>query len=135
MLIPLLLGITLCYYYTSIPYRSHEDVLSKLKQLAQYLRLSDNARKRIDNMFIVVDKVTYTENKRIIHLCVNKDDLLFDKDTVLIAAIHELAHVIYDGNGHTYEFREIERELLDKALEKGMITKLLVNPSYPCSNV
>ena len=62
---------------------------------------------------------SYSVNKgQKISICIrNKDNSFIDNNTVIFVVIHELAHVMTDSIGHTKEFWDNMKYLLEKAEE------------------
>jgi hypothetical protein len=133
MILPLLLGLGLGYFALTVPYNHQSPLKEMLTTLAQSVDLSSRAKARVAKMTITIGDSSKTYNKTDIYLCTNKrDGTPFDNETILIAAIHELAHVICDEEGHTPEFNRIERALLDEAKRRSYISRGRVDPLYPC---
>lgn len=70
----------------------------------------------------------------IIRMClVDRYGMRFDDDTICIAFIHELAHVLSTDEGHTDGFYEIEDELIGAAQILGYLSETSqVDSYYPC---
>jgi hypothetical protein len=127
MLLLLFLSLGLAYYSTQIQHIEYPQLLRNLKELTSTMNLDESARKRVNEMIIVNDdNYTYTVDKRVIHLYNG------DANSMKIAAIHELAHVICDDIHHTKKFYEIENQLLQTALKCNLIHSTLISPEYPC---
>lgn len=59
----------------------------------------------------------------------------YDEDTIKLAIIHEMSHVIYGGENHPKEFYDIERKLKDVAIHTNHLHgESQVDPMYPCVN-
>lgn len=127
MLVPLLLSLGLVYYSSSVRHATQTKLTNKLKELTRHLELSDNVRRRVNEMYIVNDTYTFTVDKREIHLHNSKD-----KNSMIVAAIHELAHVVCDDLHHTSKFYSIENELLQRALTSKLIHNTKISSDYPC---
>ena len=67
---------------------------------------------------------SYSVNKgQKISICIrNKDNSFIDNNTVIFVVIHELAHVMTDSIGHTEEFWDNMKYLLEKAEEINIYT-------------
>ena len=67
---------------------------------------------------------SYSVNKgQKISICIrNKDNSFIDNNTVIFVVIHELAHVMTDSIGHTEEFWDNMKYLLEKAEEMKIYT-------------
>ena len=65
---------------------------------------------------------TFTENKSTIYLCVRdpKTGMYYDMNTIMYVALHELAHVLSQKEGHTQEFLTNFNILLKKAIAAGI---------------
>ena len=61
----------------------------------------------------------YTENKRVITLCLKNPDTgqYYDFNTIMYVALHELGHVVSKTHGHNEEFKLNFSTLLRKAAE------------------
>jgi hypothetical protein len=66
-------------------------------------------------------------------LTTNQRRQRYSEDTIRLAIIHELAHIIYGGKEHPPEFVRVEALLRDTAIQRGYIRdSSYVDPSYPC---
>tara|TARA_B100000902_G_C27230707_1_gene874643 strand:+ start:693 stop:1277 length:585 start_codon:yes stop_codon:yes gene_type:complete len=67
---------------------------------------------------------SYSVNKgQKISICIrNKDNSFINNNTVIFVVIHELAHVMTDSIGHTEEFWDNMKYLLEKAEEINIYT-------------
>ena len=82
-------------------------MLSKIHPIANQITLNSS------------DK-SYTLNKSDIYLCLKEPDgEYYNKNMLIMVAIHELAHVLCKSVGHTNEFWTIYDELLEKASKLG----------------
>lgn len=70
----------------------------------------------------------YTENKKVITLCLQDPDsgVYYDMNTIMYVALHELAHVISKSHGHNDEFKMNFAKLLKQGTEAG-----IYDPSRP----
>ncbi len=70
----------------------------------------------------------YTENKSIITLCLKdpKSGYVYDMNTIMYVALHELAHMCSRTKGHDEEFQKNFTKLLKKATRLG-----IYNPNIP----
>ena len=133
MLPALLLGITLGYFALTVPHSPGSKIKEDLIGLTRGMSLSLGSRRRLSQVLIVNGEITLTQDKRLIYLCTSgPDGQPFDINTVRVAAIHELAHVICEEEGHGPSFQSTEEELLSRAERMGYITSRRVDPSYPC---
>ena len=107
-------------YYT----RSKEKTKGGLLQhIHQRLLELDPAAKRV---FLVEGNRSFTRNKRMISLCTRRmDGTLYSMNDLMTVAIHELAHVKFDGDSshHPDTWTTIFEDLLDKADRMGIINK------------
>ncbi len=80
-------------------------------------------------MKIVKGNKSYTVNKKKIYLCLydKKTGELYNKNMLVYVLLHELAHVLNEGNpdpqqdiGHTEAFHAVFDKLLDRAEELGV---------------
>ena len=131
MLLVLLLGLVLGHYALSVPH-SPPGLKDKLQQLAYSIPLSSEAKNRVANVELLISHSSQTHNKRRIYLCISNNGRNFDTNTIFNAAIHELAHVICDDEGHTDNFKTIERRLQAEALKRRYISNVHIDSSYPC---
>jgi hypothetical protein len=66
---------------------------------------------------------TYTTNKSSMAFCISprsSDLRLYDLNTMMYVAIHELAHIASDSIGHTDEFKTKFINLLKKGIQLGI---------------
>jgi predicted metal-dependent hydrolase len=68
---------------------------------------------------------TYTTNKSSMVFCISPRTIenttkLYDINTMMYVAIHELAHIASDSVGHTDEFKRNFADLLKKGIEIGV---------------
>lgn len=76
---------------------------------------------------------SYTKNKKDISLVTNLNNQSFTNQTLIMVAIHELAHILSKSNQHTTEFYDIEKILIDKAIKLNYILPdEKIDPNYPC---
>jgi hypothetical protein len=83
----------------------------------------------------VSDTETYVKNQRDIYLVVwnEEQNKLFDHNTLLGAALHELVHILCPEPGHPPLFDQIEDHLVDLSIELGLYDpNQASDPSYPC---
>ena len=95
----------------------------------------DNVKRLVENFNPTTIKETlptseytaYTENKgEKLAFCLNKNknnnDNLIDSNTLLFVAIHEIAHIMTESVGHTDEFWQNFKFLLEHAVELKIYT-------------
>jgi hypothetical protein len=78
----------------------------------------------------------YTENKEVITLCLKDPDsnTVYDINTVMYVALHELAHVITPEGAeeHGEEFKRNFTKLLKEGSERGIYNPSIPMPSTYC---
>lgn len=96
-----------------------------LSKRPNFQRLLDNFKPtHIQENLTESEHTSYSENKgeRIV-LCIrNKDpgQALIDKNTVMFVFLHELGHLMTESTGHTQEFWDNFKELLQEAVRDGI---------------
>jgi hypothetical protein len=77
---------------------------------------------------------SYTENKSTIYICCKdpKTGLYYDDDVLIYVCLHECAHVLSSRYGHHDQFKEIFRNLLDKARQVGVYKRGTIVPKNYC---
>jgi hypothetical protein len=72
--------------------------------------------------------------KPIIYICFEDVNMIrFDDETITIAFIHELAHVLSPGEGHDENFMIVERNLTNAAIDMDYIDDdSQIDVRYPC---
>lgn len=77
---------------------------------------------------------SFTENKQVITLCIRDPETkrYYDMNTLVMVALHELAHCISTSVGHGKEFKERFAELLQKAEKIGIYDPLIPMPKTYC---
>ncbi len=115
------------------------SIKSNLNKLVQYLKenhISDPRIKRLaskfnpDNISESLPGTSYTsysvnKGEKIV-FCIrakNKQENLEDVNTMMFVAIHEIAHIMTISVGHTEEFWDNMRYLLQKAIKVGVYQK------------
>jgi hypothetical protein len=115
------------------------SIKSNLIKLVQYLKdnhISDPRIKRLatkfnpDNISESLPGTSYTsysvnKGEKIV-FCIrakNKQENLEDVNTMMFVAIHEIAHIMTTSVGHTEEFWDNMRYLLQKAIKVGVYQK------------
>lgn len=66
---------------------------------------------------------SYTLNKRDIYFCLtprSHDIYVYDINTLMFVAIHELAHICSKSTGHTEEFKNNFRDLIKHSINLGV---------------
>ena len=108
-----------------------EKIRQRLYAIAQQAKVS------IPNEFSVLESdYPYTRNKTTIHLPIRKGSILYDDNTLMHVAIHELAHVICpteDTKNHGPVFLSIEKHLQESSSFLGFYDpEKPIDDSYPC---
>jgi len=115
--------------------RTTEKLRYIVENLGQRYPDRDNVKRLVDNFNPTTIKETlptseytaYSENKgEKLAFCLNKNknnnDNLIDSNTLLFVAIHELAHIMTESVGHTDEFWQNFKFLLEHAVELKIYT-------------
>jgi hypothetical protein len=109
-----------------------QDILLRLTANLRYLtdpskfsfngELAPLARTNImDNITFEEGFKSFTENKQRVTLCLrNQHGDLYDQNSLMYVALHELAHVVNDELQHTAKFRRIFDALLKHATANGL---------------
>jgi predicted metal-dependent hydrolase len=116
------------------------QIKSNLEKLVNYLKNNNSKDERIQRLvekfnpenisesIAGSDYTSYSVNKgeKIVFCIRSKDDKqeLEDINTMMFVAIHELAHIMTKSIGHTDEFWENMRYLLEKAIKLGIYNKI-----------
>tara|TARA_B100001027_G_scaffold173430_1_gene124731 strand:+ start:2318 stop:2764 length:447 start_codon:yes stop_codon:yes gene_type:complete len=90
----------------------------------------DNPSIPLDDLIIYEGDQSYTYNKKKIYLCLTDGNSNYEYDSIMFVAIHELAHVICDENGHTEKFWRINDELLEIAKNTKIYYGSQINRNY-----
>ena len=115
------------------------SVTGKCKNMVEYMKKThpnDERTKRLDEGFnpkkinetLPTSELTaYSENKgEKLAFCLNKkkhnNDNLIDSNTLMFVAIHEIAHIMTTSVGHTEEFWNNFKFLLENAVELKLYT-------------
>lgn len=80
---------------------------------------------------------SYVSNKENIYLVLRHPERgnFFDYSTLLQVAIHEMAHIICIDANHSKLFHQIEGQLKDRAISKGLLPSYFQpDPDYPCQD-
>ena len=94
---------------------------------------------RYSSIPIVPDTSSYTEDKRVIGLCVKNpySGKYYNIDTVMHVALHELTHVLDDdyetGHNHSPEFHQKFNMILSRAKKAGIYNPNTRVPINYCS--
>ena len=115
--------------------RTTENIEYLVKNVGQRYPSRDNVKRLVENFNPKTIKETlptseytaYTENKgEKMAFCLNKkknnDDNLIDANTLMFVAIHEVAHIMTESIGHTEEFWNNFKFLLENAVELKIYT-------------
>lgn len=109
------------------------------EKIAEIIAILDEIcyRSNIDPSYSieVSDTHTYVENKYAIHLVVwnQEKNCLYDDQTLISAAIHELTHILCPGRDHSPLFNSMEEHFQDLAIEIGVFDpEKDPDSTYPC---
>jgi hypothetical protein len=80
--------------------------------------------------------ITFTDNYERIYIVVTREDgSLFDRNTLNLAALHELVHVLTRSSDHNSHFEDVYTYLFDIAVNmKECDRDNDVDANYPCQN-
>lgn len=118
----------------------------------QYILKSDNRGMRSlkgekTSLFLTVNissEFTYVKNKKDIYLVFTDREgkTMYPFSTLLLVGIHELSHILNQGDHHNQLFYTIEQELIDTAFEMELFGSLndinhtvMIDPTYPCHHM
>lgn len=121
-MVPELLLIILLFYAILVQVDNSPVVVrvdSILKKLAPTYRFE----------VVETDNVTRCVGKKRIELKVRNRLKEFKFDVVLLAAIHELAHIVSNEVGHTAKFKRNEKQLIEAATSAGYLSKVVEDDS------
>ena len=109
------------------------DLHLKLQQLISYTRQTDpdhpgvrrlaqKFRGKISERTAESVYTSYTVNKgEHVHMCIRQtDNTLVDRNTIFYVGLHEMAHIMTVGQGHTDEFKANFKFLVQRALDHGL---------------
>ena len=86
-----------------------------------------NNRDILNEVSLYKGDKSYTINKHKIFLCLKDENAeYYPNSTLLYVLLHEISHSICNSVGHTEEFDQIFKELLDEATKQG-----IYDPSIP----
>ncbi len=135
----IIMVIFFCYqvYSYYLEYKNDKnEIIQQVKKdlnviyVAYYKRKGMSPAIPLEDLIIYQGDQSYTYNKKKIYLCLNDGDYSYDYDSIMYVAIHELAHVICDENGHTEKFWRINDELLEIAEDTKVYYGSKVNRQY-----
>lgn len=123
-----LLALAIIYYQIKDHYSQDDPMIQKLKRIVS--EISPEAASKIR---IYKGDKSYTINKRNVYLCL-KDEKgeYYSLNTLVYVLCHEISHVLCKSVGHTEEFDEIFRQILDKAAKMGYYDPNLKIPQDYC---
>lgn len=126
------------WYITSqggISYGSSSDSSLSAHPMLDQVRMNfAKIDPKFGNIPLREGKSAYTENKRIITLCLVDPDskVHYDVNTIMYVALHELAHVISKKHGHGDEFKRNFNMLLRKGAQLGIYDPRKPIPTSYC---
>jgi len=110
---------------------SSKKNLFKLRELNEKLKtiISNYPNNKSIN-YTLTESSDYTKvfNKKEIHLFIG----IYNDHTLLNALIHEVSHVICEEDNHTNKFDEINKKLLDIAINSKLLILSKIENDYPC---
>lgn len=124
-----LLGVAI--FFITRPPRDDTDKEPMLLKVRQNFSLLDPDYTKIP---LAEGGSSYTENKSAITLCLRDPETgeLYDINTIMYVALHELAHVISKNHGHGSEFKDNFEKILKKAASIGIYDPTRSIPSNYC---
>ena len=111
------LGISLEKLINSLQNKDRKESIQRLKDSFDPDHITENIP---GSMY-----VAYSVNKgEELSICIREKDTekFLDSNTVLFVAIHELAHIMSESTGHTEEFWDNMKYLLEEASKQGIYT-------------
>ena len=103
--------------YLKIVVTKVNKIFTQNKTFYGELDILNSNRDLLKRIPVIPSNRSYTVNKKIVHVCVKKDDgTYYDQNTVIYVLIHELAHVLCTEYGHTENYYKIFDELLEEAI-------------------
>ena len=116
IVVVIVLAFTIRSYYQN---RNEADSNPTLREIRRRFK---KISPEFENIPLRSGNSAYTENKSIITLCLKDPhtDHVYDINTLMYVALHELAHYISSSTGHGNEFTHNFDILLRKAKELGV---------------
>jgi hypothetical protein len=117
IIVVLLLALSVCLWVVK-----HREHFGPRNEDIEYIkRLIIPVHEEISNIEFFEADESYTEDKKQVFLCMrDSKGKLYDDNTLVYVALHEMAHVLCNSIGHTPEFDSIFDYLLLKAYELGI---------------
>lgn len=73
-----------------------------------------------ENVLKIAGSTSFTIDKKDIYLCLkDNNNNYYDKNLLMLVAVHEYSHIICKSQNHTKEFQEINKYILGKCIEMG----------------
>jgi len=73
-----------------------------------------------ENIYGIMGETSFTVNKKDVYLCLKGDDgVYYEKNLIMMVAVHEYAHILCNSQDHTPEFHSINKFVLGKAVLWG----------------
>mgnify|MGYP005614060137 CR=1 FL=1 len=116
VLLVLILILVIVYFFSKRSSYSHtHPVLDHIRRV--FVCIDD----RYKDIVLRIGNSSHTLNKSVISLCIYQPgtDILYDLNTLVYVALHELAHVASVTEHHTPEFKKNFVEMLEKAEKCG----------------
>ena len=116
-------------------FKRHEPILHSLKtdieKLVPYLTHDEIIK--LSQLRLQPDIKSYTINKKDMHLCLeDANGKYYEKNMLIYATLHELAHIFCDEIGHTIKYHKIFARLLDIAENINIYDSKLILPKKYC---
>jgi len=116
-------------------YQKHKPLLMNIQDKISYMipYFDKDEKLRLSKLKLQPDIKSYTINKHDMHLCLEKPDgNYYDENILMYVALHELAHVFCNEEGHTPAYYKIFERLLGIAHEIGIYDAAQQLPKEYC---
>lgn len=110
------------FKFIEVKYKDDEKVQKYVKIFNERYK-TENLYER--NVYDENSDTSYIINKTKIVLCIrDKDGIFHDMNTIMMVALHEVAHMLCEEYGHNNEFLKINDFLCDEAINLGIYKKV-----------
>lgn len=107
--------------YSTIEHYTNDPILKEIQKELSVLH------PKFRDVDINQGNKSYTINKKKVYICLkDENDRYYNKNMLVYVVLHEYAHILCKSIGHSSEFFEIFRQLLNKAAQMG-----LYDPNIP----
>lgn len=130
MLLELLLFLIVIWIWSSCNNNTDEEILIRLQR--DIHKIVPNAEYQLISS---QEGRTFVVDKKRIYLVIRDHETgkIYDYQTLLYVTIHELAHILTPDISHSHSFRQMEKHLLQRAVEKDLLPERFIpDPRYPC---